>query len=208
MALEKAAIKNEDTGEKIEFCFNPTEIQLNKTVPWSRHSVKGTDSPEAQFTQGGELRLTMEALFDTYETQESVLGKYTSKIAELTDIKPHLKRPSLCRFIWGKQSFQCFLESYTTRYTMFLENGTPVRAVMNLSLVKYTPAKQAKQARANPGPADRTKRRTVRQGDNLALIAAHEYGDPRRWRPIAEANGLDNPRVLRPGQQLIIPPVE
>ena len=53
MALEKAAILNEDTGDKIEFCFNPSEIQVAKTVPWSRHAVKGTDSPEAQFTQGG-----------------------------------------------------------------------------------------------------------------------------------------------------------
>lgn len=208
MALEKAAILNEDTGDKIEFCFNPSEIQVAKTVPWSRHAVKGTDSPEAQFTQGGELRLTAELVFDTYETSEDVYNKYTKKVAELTEIKPQLKRPSLCRWIWGKHSFPCFVESYQTRYTMFLEDGTPVRAIMGVSLVRYTPAKQAKQARANPGPADRTKRRTVRQGDSLALIAFREYGDPRRWRPIADANGIDNPRFLRPGQQLIVPPVE
>jgi len=208
MALEKAAIVNEDSGEKIEFCFNPSEFQTQKMVPWSRHPVKGTDSPEAQFTQGGELRLTMELLFDTYEKQESVLDKYTAKIAKLAEINPQKKRPPLCTFVWGKQSMKCFLEGYTSRYTMFLEDGTPVRAVMNVSLVKYTPAKQAKQAKANPGPADRTKRWTVRQGDNLALIADREYGEPRRWRPIAEANGIDNPRILRPGQHLIIPPVE
>jgi hypothetical protein len=208
MALEKAAIINEDTGEKIELCFNPSELQVQKSVPWSRHAVKGTDSPEAQFTQGGELRMTMELLFDTYETQEDIRRKYIIPIANLTEINPQRKRPPLCTFIWGQGSMQCFLESYMTRYTTFLEDGTAVRAVMNVSLVKYVPAKQAKQAKANPGPADRTKRRTVRQGDNLALIAAKEYGEPRRWRPIAEANGIDNPRMLRPGQQLIIPPVE
>jgi nucleoid-associated protein YgaU len=208
MALEKAAIINEDTGEKIELCFNPSEVQSQKVVPWSRHPVKGTDSPEAQFTQGGELRLSMELLFDTYETQEDVRAKYLISITKLTEINPKLKRPPLCTFMWGQGSLKGFLESYTIRYTMFLEDGTAVRAVMNISIVQYTPAKQAKQARANPGPADRTKRRTVQQGDSLALIAAKEYGEPRRWRPIAEANGIDNPRILRPGQQLVIPPVE
>jgi len=208
MALEKAAILNEDTGERIDVCFNPTELHVTKSVPWSRHPVKGSDSPEAQFTRGGELRLTMELVFDTYETREDVLDKYTGKIGKLTEIKAQLKRPALCRFVWGKSQFRCFVESYSTRYTMFLEDATPVRAVMNVNLVQYTPAKQAKQAKSNPGPADRTKQRTVHQGDNLALIAAREYGDPRRWRPIADANRLDNPRVLRPGQQLIIPPVE
>jgi len=208
MALEKAAIINEDTGEKIELCFNPSEIEVNKSVPWTRHPVKGTDSPEAQFTQGGEVRTVMELLFDTYETRENVVTKYTQKIAKLTEILPKVKRPPLCTFVWGKFAQKCFLEGYSVRHTMFLDDLTPVRAVMNISLVKYVPAKQAKQAKSNPGPADRTKRRTVQQGDNLALIAAKEYGEPRRWRPIAVANGIDNPRLLRPGQQLVIPPVE
>jgi hypothetical protein len=208
MALEKAALINEDTGEKIEVCFNPSEMQSTKSVPWSRHPIKGADSPEAQFTQGGETRMHVELLFDTYESQESVFDKYVSKIVKLTEIKAQVKRPALVRWVWGKANALFFVESYTNRYTMFLEDGTPVRAVMNLNFVKYTPAKQAKQARSNPGPADRTKQRIVRQGDNLALIAAKEYGDPRRWRPIAEANRLDNPRLLRPGQPLVIPPVE
>ena len=34
---------------------------------------------------------------------------------------------------------------------------------------------------------------TVKAGDKLPLIAAQVYGDPRLWRPIAEANGIANP---------------
>lgn len=52
--------------------------------------------------------------------------------------------------------------------------------------------------------------RTVGAGDRLPLIAAEVYGDPRLWRPIAEANGIDDPlRFPDPkkdiGRLLLIP---
>jgi len=47
----------------------------------------------------------------------------------------------------------------------------------------------------------------VRSGDRLDNIAAKEYGDAGNWRPIAEANNLDDPRRLQPGHVLIIPPL-
>jgi nucleoid-associated protein YgaU len=47
---------------------------------------------------------------------------------------------------------------------------------------------------------------TVRPGDRLDWIAHKEYGDSTRWRPIAEANGIDDPIDLKSGQQLVIPP--
>ena len=39
----------------------------------------------------------------------------------------------------------------------------------------------------------------------LQGIAAEEYDDPRRWRPIAEANGINNPLTLPVGQGVVIP---
>lgn len=41
---------------------------------------------------------------------------------------------------------------------------------------------------------------TVKSGDTLPLIAAQVYGDPRLWRPIADANSIHNP-LRFPGQQ-------
>ena len=49
------------------------------------------------------------------------------------------------------------------------------------------------------------KSRQVRRGDTLQSLAAEEYGDPRQWRHIAVANGIVNPRDLRPGTVLTIP---
>jgi nucleoid-associated protein YgaU len=90
---------------------------------------------------------------------------------------------------------------------MFLSDGTPVRASLNVTLKEYKELEiQVKEISLQS--ADRTKTRQVKQGDSLWFIAAKEYGNPALWRHIAEANKIDNPRVLKPGMELIIPPLE
>jgi nucleoid-associated protein YgaU len=56
--------------------------------------------------------------------------------------------------------------------------------------------------------ADRTKQKTLKQGEQLWMLAAEEYEDPSRWRAIAEANGIDNPRKPPVGRNLVIPRLE
>ncbi len=57
----------------------------------------------------------------------------------------------------------------------------------------------------NKQSPDVAKTRTVHRGDTLSSIAAAEYKDATQWRPIAEANAIDNPRKLKVGQVLTIP---
>jgi nucleoid-associated protein YgaU len=47
----------------------------------------------------------------------------------------------------------------------------------------------------------------VSEGDTLGGIAHSIYGDATLWRLLAEANDIDNPLSLRPGQQLIVQPL-
>lgn len=51
-----------------------------------------------------------------------------------------------------------------------------------------------------------TQRHTVAAGETLAAIALLYYGDPSDWRVIAEASGIRDPRKLKPGDRLVIPP--
>ena len=46
---------------------------------------------------------------------------------------------------------------------------------------------------------------TVAPGDSLWKIAERELGDGSRWKEIAKANGIKDPRRLQPGQNLTIP---
>lgn len=46
---------------------------------------------------------------------------------------------------------------------------------------------------------------TVQAGDTVSKLAIRFYGDVNRWREIAAANALQNPDLIRVGQQLTIP---
>lgn len=47
----------------------------------------------------------------------------------------------------------------------------------------------------------------VKSGDTLSKIATELYGDGNRWREILDANKdqIENPNVIRPGWELLIP---
>ena len=50
-------------------------------------------------------------------------------------------------------------------------------------------------------------RHTVASGESLSKIAKHYYKDPMKYNAIFEANRniLDNPDMIHPGQELVIP---
>ena len=122
---------------------------------------------------------------------------------------------------WDKQSdkFECLFNPSEYSYSM-TNNWTPKRANMReMSHLEYSggdnstltldlffdtvePRKMGGQTISEPGH----KRREVMPQDTLALIAYQEYGTPNRWRAIAEANDIEDPLDLRPGQVLAIPP--
>jgi nucleoid-associated protein YgaU len=115
-------------------------------------------------------------------------------------------RPPKVMFTWGGFKFTGFIESLTVRYTMFLPDGKPCRATANVSLKELLTAKEQLEKKPRNSP-DHTKRRTLKIGETLALIAHEEYDDPAEWRRIADANGIVDPRDVKPGTVLTLPPI-
>ena len=97
------------------------------------------------------------------------------------------------------------LEQANQRFTLFLPNGTPVRATVDVTFKEFW---DEKKQGGRLQSAHFAKLQVVHQGDTLSAIAGQKYGDPALWRPIAEANGIDDPLDVQPGQVLVIPPIE
>ncbi len=135
MALEKLKIQIE-TGEnefndEFEVLFNPNQISIQKATKWELTPTAERDAPTSQFTYGEPATLSMELFFDTYEAQRDVRA-HTDQIYHLTTVEQHgdLHRPPLCRLAWGAfnfSDFQWVLQSLNQRFTLFLDNGLPVR---------------------------------------------------------------------------------
>jgi hypothetical protein len=205
MPLEKLTIINLDKNESFEVLFNPTEYTIEKRTPWREHEVPGLDMPAVEFVSGERGSLSMDLFMDTSDEGTDV-REHVSKIGNLMFVDPELHRPPVLLVTWGTLSWPCVLEHGIARYTMFLPDGTPVRAVFSGTFRRHTPTEEQLQ-NAPRESADHTKRRIVREGDTLQLIAAKEYKDAGQWRRIAAANRIEDPLLLSPGQELVIPPL-
>lgn len=205
MALEKAVISNLDATEDITVLFNPKEYVVEKKTPWSEVSVFGMDSPPVQFTMGERKRLSMELFFDTSEEKTDV-RVHTEKIDKLMLVNAQEHRPPLLRFTWGPLSFDCVLEDCVQRFTLFKNDGIPLRAIIKVVFKEYATAAQ-QLAKTPRQSADHTKRLVLREGETLVGLAAREYNDPSKWRVIAEANGIEDPENIASGTIVELPPL-
>src|SRR5262249_13701583 len=148
-----------------------------------------------QFVRGGAQSLTMDLFFDTTDSGIDVRA-HTELLVGLTSLNPRTHAPPRLLFVWGSLVFACVLERVSQRYVWFDPLGMPLRAGRPVAL-RGDDILESLLARIPLESADRAKERTVTAGDSLQRIAAEEYGDPRRWRPIAKASGLDDPLDLR-----------
>jgi nucleoid-associated protein YgaU len=95
--------------------------------------------------------------------------------------------------------------SITQRFTLFLSNGTPVRATLDVSFQQVQDEGQFPPQNPTSGGEGGERIWTVVAGDTLPSIAYAVYGDPNMWKRIADTNHLTQVRRLIPGTQLEIP---
>ncbi len=207
-------IEGKSRQEAIEVKFNPAEYNLSNSIQYSEKSVPGLDGPIGQYIAGNSTTLNVTFIFDTYEPPTldnpneggTDVTTYTTKISDLTLIDGSLHRVPKVTFSWGSIGFTGIITDVKESYTMFLGNGMPVRAKVDVTF-KSTYDIATKKRRSPLESPDRTKIRMVIQGDSLWNIAAREYQDAEKWKVIAKENGILNPLELYPGQLLKLPPL-
>ena len=222
MPLEKAYIEvlqGSGAGQRITVLFNPADYSLERANAYKSTAVPGLGSPLIQFVNGDAATLSMELFLDDMTDPDgpadSLLGRggrksVKDRIAEITallDIDRELHAPPPVRFVWGPLRFDAVLEKVGRKVSLFRPDGTPARASLSVAFREYRPlSREAPAIRLES--TDKTKRRQISASESIWLIADKEYGDPRRWRLIAQASDVDDPRALRPGDWLRVPPLE
>ncbi len=216
--LAKAEIVSTETGARVKCLFNPKEYTFSKQNNW-KDQPTGKNVPQIEFGGGQPATLQMELFFDTYAqvkstgTPKDVRKEYTDKIwklmfvdPKLTDAKNKKGRPPKVIFSWGQTwLFKAVITSISQKFTMFIADGTPVRATLNVTFRQVED--EGALAKQNPtsGGTGGERLWTVNEGDTLGWIAHQELGDTSRWREIADVNRLTRVRRLRAGTVLVIP---
>jgi nucleoid-associated protein YgaU len=201
--LEKARIT---VGKQsVEVMYNPTELTLTRSVETNDDSK--AIKPQPKRVKSEDLIVTL--FFDTFEAQTDVTIK-TNPIVELTRFAvptDQRKMPPVVIFSWGKNDlFSGIVTRVEQTFTMFLPDGTPVRATLK---VTFSESPTPKELNADAGLTNCRMLWTVSPGDRLYLIAQQALGDSTQWRLIADANGIRDvlafPTTAQIGSILVIP---
>jgi hypothetical protein len=207
MGLVNATLTNasKDGAKPIKVMINPDTYTIATNMLYPDISVPGLRMPLLQFVRGEASTLSVELFLDQTDTGESLAAKL-KELRDFVTIDSDLHAPPVCKFEWGDTVFTGVMSEFSEKFQIFDESGKILRARVTIKMKSYSPANQ-QYKEINKQSPDRTKTRAIRVGDRLDLIAAEEYGDPAFWRVLADANGIERPRILEPGRLLEVPPL-
>jgi len=210
-----AAFTNEiNTEKKCQVQFNPETLKVSfanqVATPAGAGDQKGT--PARQFVGAGTTKLSLQLWFDVSapmppgQTKEQDVRKLTAKVAYFITPKPEGDKfvPPAVRFIWGSFQFDGIMESMEESLEFFSSDGRPLRAsvTVNLTQQKITEFKFAKEGGPGATQSKGTRPLTPAPQGGSVQSVADSQGKGDNWQAIASANGIENPRLLQPGQLL------
>jgi hypothetical protein len=216
-------------GKSVTVQFNPDSLKLtfanaiqnnNTSSNAGTEAAPGGSADQAQGTQGrqfvgaGTTKLTVQLWFDVNAVAEG--EDRVDDVRRLTQeviyfITPKQSRtdatkflPPGVRFSWGSFLFNGLVDSIEESIEFFSPEGKPLRASIALGLSQQTilvaefeGSGRVRGRGKAPGVSPMTP---AAAGSTLQGMAAIAGGAGADWQGIAAANGVENPRLLVPGQ--------
>ena len=190
-----------------------TQAEKGKGAGGAKPAGKKVQPPTTQHVGRGATKLSLQLWFDvTGELPQANQGskdvrELTEKVVALITFADAGKSdapavPPQVRFSWGTFLFEGVLESVEESLEFFSPDGRPLRASLNLSLTKQDVIFQRNAAGSDARPSVGTRKLTPASAGNTVQEMAAARGQGDNWQAIAQANGIENPRALQPGQLL------
>lgn len=211
-------------GSTVTVQFNPETLKVSFAnqiqTPPGGGNKSGT--PAQQFVGAGTTKLALQLWFDVTslpdgENTTNDVRKLTQRVAYF--ITPSDKGggkfvPPAVRFSWGSFEFDGLMESLEESLEFFSNDGRPLRASMSFTLSQQQikafkinktgfenrPPPSAGSTAADPTAPPGTKTFVQAPSGMSVQSLADNNGLGANWQAIASANGIENPRLLSPGQ--------
>jgi nucleoid-associated protein YgaU len=176
-----------------------------------------TEDPSSEgaadaFAVGGGIKARCDMLLKWCQPGGgSMLGQAISVAASALGFKfQATARPPLLTLQWGDPArgflMQGNLSAVTITYLRFDDIGNPLRAKVQATFTEAPSSLLNMLTNPTSGGVPGRRSHVLRAGENLQSIATAHYGRPQAWRDVAEANGIDDPLRVRPGQSIMLPP--
>ena len=170
-------------------------------------SLPDPNDPKSSFTlTAGLSPMALSPLSAGVENTLEPVSKKVSIIEQALHLAGEYHEPAMVTLHWGDLHFKGHITAFSAEYTMFSMQGKPIRAKVNLTITEQLDPKKTVLSSPFESP-DRTKSKVIMEGMSLWSIAYDEYGDCEKWRVIAKANHIMDPKELTPGMIIAIPAI-
>jgi hypothetical protein len=207
------------TAKEAAVQFNPETLKVTYANQIVQPKSEGSpqEKATAQYVGAGTTKLSLQIWFDVTgeaggaDSVPTDVRELTKKISYFITPREEKKgefKPPIVRFEWGTFRFEGIMDSLEESLEFFSSEGVPLRASMTLSLsqqkIEILSAATSQGSGLPPGAGGpgmsapgTSPLSEARVGDTLQSLAARAGGT---WQAIASANGIENPRLLAPGQ--------
>ncbi len=228
--LEDNFLNPKEGGKRVSVQFNPESLKVSfanqiEKPEGGAGAQKG--SPTIQFVGSSTTKLALQLWFDvTQPIAESAIpeGAIAEGEEKVTDVRKLTEqvayfitpneegkkpKPPATRFLWGSFQFDGIVESMEESLEFFSPEGKPLRASVSLNMtaqiIMFAFTKEEDKQPGTAGAA-RPGRKPMTQAPAGSTVQglADGKGKGDNWQAIAAANGIENPRMLQPGQLLDI----
>jgi hypothetical protein len=221
-------------GNHVTVQFNPDSLKVSFANQIATPEGAGSQKGTAGILQvgAGTTKLTLQLWFDASRLSDGQAP--VNDVRDLTKqvsffITPKLQPgkepkyiPPATRFLWGTFHFDGIMDSVEETLDYWSNDGKPLRANMSISMSQQKieaftiasrqagPAQQIAQLVGNGGLAGGLPPGTAPLAQAAAgatLQGLADVSGNNDWQSIATANGIENPRLLAPGQLVNLNPV-
>ena len=206
--LRELKANGQESGYRVPVQFNPETLK----VSFANQLEQKSDTSSTQYVGKGTTKLSIQLWFDVTGPERQEVPK-VKDVRDLTkqvvyfitpkpadDDKTKVVPPGI-RFLWGSFQFDGIVESLEESLEFFSKEGRPLRASVSLNLSQQK-IEFLQNAIKDPQGGKAPGKEPLAEasiGDTLQDMAAG-LGKAQDWQKIAAANGIENPRLLRPGQ--------
>ncbi|GJL74689.1 hypothetical protein [Nitrosomonas sp.] len=207
-------ISVDSSRKKFEALINPSGYEHTLSLRYSKNKVLGQPGTETKYDVSHPEKIVLkELVIDGTGVVKSSNNQTVSvknqiellKNVAYTYVGSKHEAP-IVQLKWGSFLFYGRVESLKFDYTLFKPSGVPLRAKVTLTFTEYQSSEEIAKESENESP-DLTHQVEVKAGDTLPLLCYRIYQDCAYYPEVARVNNLTHFRDLKPGMQLLFPPL-
>ena len=194
----------------LELPISPGKFKFTKGIRYAEDKQLGSLNGSNVYVRYQPEALYFECLFDMTNAIEDNDEKKPVRdlVSNLEERLYHYNseghRPSFIKVQYGDILFFGQLKSLETEYTIFDQEGIPLRAELKVTLTGYCSQKEEKKRFTKRSP-DVSRLITLKEGQTLAALCDEVYGDPLLVGEVARLNNLSGYRNVPSGTKILLP---